>query len=272
MHRKLIAGAIAASVMLPALASAQSADVQVQVQTLLGQIQALQLQLKTLMASSTVNMKVRMEDHMMAPGQVGKAACIMLNRNLKVGTQGDDVKKLQEILAEDKENGFNATATGFFGPMTARAMAKFQMRMGIASSTDGVVGPMTRGFFERACGKGLGGGAGMEETRGKIRGEITATSGSSITVKGANGESRVVNITASTTIQIFATATSTPTTGSMADLTVGKGVAAAGLANADGSINAVEIKLGMVPPPPMQIMEKIEKIFKFDHRGKMMDN
>ncbi len=257
--------------MLPALASAQTVDTQVQVQSLLSQIQALQLQLKALMASSTVNIKIRMDDHMMAPGQVGKAACIMLNRNLKVGAQGDDVKKIQEILAEHKESGFNAGATGFFGPLTARAMAKFQMNMGIASSSDGVVGPMTRGFFERACGKGLGGGE-MMETRGKVRGEITAATASSITVKAENGESRIVNITASTTIQIFATATSTPTTGTVADLTVGKGVAAAGLVNADGSINAIEIKLGMVPPPPMGLMEKIEKVFKFDHRGKMMDN
>ena len=57
------------------------------------------------------------------------------------------------MLGEDSENGFHGSPTGFFGPLTAQAMMKFQMRMGIASSTTGSVGPMTRGFFERECGR-----------------------------------------------------------------------------------------------------------------------
>ena len=277
MHKRFVSGAIAIAMLLPALASAQtvsvSADVQAQVQSLLSQIQALQMQLKTLLASSTATMKERMDtmEDRMSPGQKGRMTCIMLNRNLRVGAQGDDVKRLQEILKEENENGFNAEATGFFGPMTARAIAKFQTRMGISPSADGSVGPMTRGFFERACGKGLDGNKGPDEDmRGKIRGEITAVSGMSITVKAGDENSRVVNITGSTTIQIFATATSTPVVGTMADLTVGKKVAAMGTANSDGSLTAVEIKVGMMPPPPPPIMEKIKQIFKFDTRGKMM--
>jgi hypothetical protein len=98
----------------------------------------------------------------MPPGQVGKMACITLSRNLGPGSQGDDVKKLQELLASDSSSGFTANPNGFFGPMTQRAMMHYQMEHGIASSSSatGAVGPMTRGFFERACGNGLGGGMG----------------------------------------------------------------------------------------------------------------
>jgi len=270
MHKRLITGALIAATMLPAAAFAQTATVDVQIKALLSQIQALQLQLRTLIASSTANINVKIEGERVAPGQLGKMACIMLNRNLGPGSRGDDVKKLQELLAEDRENGFNARATGLFGPATARAMAKFQMRMGIAARSDGHVGPMTRGFFERACGKGLG-DDGDEDKRGKIRGEITATAASSITVKSGDN-SHVVNISASTTIHVFSTATSTPTVGSMSDLTMGKTVAAAGVVNADGSISALEVKVGMVPPPPPPMIRKIEKIFKFDHRGKKVDD
>lgn len=89
------------------------------------------------------------------PGQVGKMACITLSRNLGLGSRGDDVKKLQEMLAEDSESDFHAVPTGFFGPLTAKAMMRFQTHHGIASSTTGYIGPLTRGFFERRCGRGL---------------------------------------------------------------------------------------------------------------------
>ena len=91
----------------------------------------------------------------MPPGQYGKMMCIKLERNLGLGSQGDDVRKLQDMLRDDDSVGFTASSTGFFGPMTLKAMMRFQMNNGIASSATGAVGPLTRGFFERACGKGL---------------------------------------------------------------------------------------------------------------------
>lgn len=258
MYSRIIAGSLVASVMLPALAFAQTNDTQVQ--TLLSQIRALQEQLKTLLMSNVASSTKPME--FSAPGQVGKALCIRLARNLREGASGDDVRSLQEMLREDKESGFTSNATGFFGPLTARAMAKFQMRMNIASSSDGSVGPLTRGFFERRCGKGLDV---KDDERAKVVGTITATSGSSITVKERDGQSRVVNITASTTIKVFSAATSTPSVGTMADLTVDKNVMAAGTTNSDGSLTAVHIEVG-VPAAPFKIM-------RFDMRGKkMMDD
>ena len=79
--------------------------------------------------------------------------CISIDRNLGVGTQGDDVKSLQEMLRGDGD--FTASSTGFFGPLTAQAVEHFQMKNGIASSTTGFVGPLTRDFFSRRCGGGL---------------------------------------------------------------------------------------------------------------------
>jgi len=255
-----------AGVMLPALAFAQT-DVQSQIQSLLSQINALQEQLRALVTSNAGTLRNASSSASwvgMPPGQVGKAACIILGRNLRHGVQGDDVRKLQEMLAEDPENDFRASATGFFGPLTARAVAKFQMRMGIASSTDGFVGPLTRGFFERRCGEGLDKDE-YDVKRGKVAGEITAASASSITVI-ADGRSHVVLITASTTVQVFATATSTPSMGTIADLTVGKRVVATGTVNQDGSISAIHVQVGAVPSLVKRMM------LKFDHRGRMMDD
>jgi len=263
--RKNIAAAImVAAVAAPMMASAEttasigiSADVQTQIQALLTQIKSLQEQIKTLVASSTGGQGWHMGSSTgeMNPGQMGKMFCITLNRSIRQGDQGDDVKGLQQMLKDDGSTGFSGNVTGFFGPLTAKAMAMFQMHNGIASSTDGSVGPMTRGFFERRCGKGLGNGnGGMGGGMGKIsgdmmmnvmwvRGTISANNTSSITVT-TDGGSTVVNITASTSIKVFAGTSTPPTAGTVNDLVVGKHVMAGGAKNTDGSIQATSIAVG----------------------------
>ncbi|MDO8552412.1 MAG: peptidoglycan-binding protein [bacterium] len=141
-----------ATVTVNATSTGGSSTLAQQIQALLQQIRALQQQIAQLIANQfgfgTTTPPI------IPPGQFGKAVCISLSRNIGVGDSGDDVKKIQELLTE---NGFATPATGYFGPMTARSMKHFQERSGIASSTasNGYVGPLTRGFFERACGKGL---------------------------------------------------------------------------------------------------------------------
>ena len=286
MRNKFLTGLVVALTMVPALASAQSTDAQSQIQALLSQIQALQVQLKTIVASTSVNADWKFKmgtstnagGYMMPPGQMGKMACVTIARNLRQGDQGEDVRKLQELLMQDGESGFNGSATGFFGPLTMKAMAKFQTRMGIASSTDGAVGPLTRGFFERKCGYGMGGGnAGQGGQGGQgmgsntnggwgmggqqggpgmgggmmqvamVRGTISAVNGSSITVQ-SDGNSTVVNVTSTTTIKVW-NGTSTPATdGTIANLVVGKKVMAGGTKNSDGSIQAAKIAVGDTLP------------------------
>gem|GEM_PF-981164 len=250
----MAAGLVAVALAVPFLAFAQTTDVQSQIQSLLSQIKALQEQLKALVASSSASggfdWMASSTPGMMPPGQMGKGACVALNRNLRMGSQGDDVKGLQQMLKDDGD--FQGGITGFFGQLTAHAMAAFQMHMGIASSTDGSVGPMTRGFFERKCGKGIGGGmSGGGIMGGRVSGTIAASSASSITIQNKDNKSVLVNITASTTIQVFNGTSTPPTAGTISDLVVGKMAAADGPQNQDGSIQAVHISVGILPPPPM---------------------
>ena len=59
---------------------------------------------------------------------------------LKVGSRGEEVKKLQEIL---NELGFDCgKADGIFGPKTQNAVKQFQKENGLA--VDGIVGPRTQ--------------------------------------------------------------------------------------------------------------------------------
>lgn len=89
------------------------------------------------------------------PGQIGKAACIILGRDLERGSHGDDVRKLQVLLAADSSLGFDVEPTGVFAEKTEKALKKFQEKHGIVSRGTGKVGPLTRGFFSRSCGVGL---------------------------------------------------------------------------------------------------------------------
>jgi len=115
--------------------SAQTTDtasLNAQIQALLDQIKTLQSQLETLKT---------------ARGQVENAAqdvksTLSLIRNLRQGMTGDDVKTLQAILASDPDVYPEGLITGFFGPMTARAVVKFQAKSGIEQV--GEVGPKTR--------------------------------------------------------------------------------------------------------------------------------
>ena len=63
-------------------------------------------------------------------------------RNLGFGDRNDEVKKLQVLLATDKDVYPEGIASGYFGPATLRAVQAFQKKYGIP--TIGVVGPQTR--------------------------------------------------------------------------------------------------------------------------------
>lgn len=80
---------------------------------------------------------------------VGKKSslAVMINRNLKKGVWSDEVKKLQRFLATDSELYPEGEVSGYFGPLTERAVGRFQARHGIAEPDDegyGQVGPKTR--------------------------------------------------------------------------------------------------------------------------------
>ncbi len=76
-----------------------------------------------------------------------KASTASFTRTLKRGSKGDDVKKLQELLANDKEIYPDGEVSGIFGPATAKAVGRFQEKHEIAVPGDegyGEVGPRTQ--------------------------------------------------------------------------------------------------------------------------------
>ncbi|MEK9154383.1 MAG: PKD domain-containing protein [Patescibacteria group bacterium] len=76
--------------------------------------------------------------------------CAVLHRNLSPGVQGDDVNALQEFLHD--EGYLSASATGYFGALTARAVTNWQSEQGV--SAVGSVGPMSRERIKMWCGGG----------------------------------------------------------------------------------------------------------------------
>ncbi len=82
------------------------------------------------------------------PSPIAKLVSPVFNKDLAVGSRGDDVKRLQELLAQDKDVYPNGQATGYFGNLTREAIRKFQLKHGvIKKATDpgnGRLGPKTR--------------------------------------------------------------------------------------------------------------------------------
>src|SRR3989344_3619659 len=62
--------------------------------------------------------------------------------DLALGMKGDDVLRLQALLASDKEIYPEGTVSGYFGNLTAQAVKRFQTKYKLPSI--GRVGPATR--------------------------------------------------------------------------------------------------------------------------------
>lgn len=150
------------ALLVPFVASADSlSDLRSQIQALLSQVKVLQDQVRviehgtstTITTASTTPVHTDEGDSMDHENDHGLhlgRLCIQGNRNLGFGSRGDDVKMVQQVLASDPSI-FTGSTTGFFGRETAKAMIKFQMKFGIASSTTGFVGSTTRQFFRQHC-------------------------------------------------------------------------------------------------------------------------
>ena len=72
------------------------------------------------------------------------------SRNLTVGSRGDDVRTLQQVLNTDPATrvasygaGSPGNETTYFGPATKNAVVKYQQKHGITPAL-GYVGPLTR--------------------------------------------------------------------------------------------------------------------------------
>ncbi len=89
---------------------------------------------------------------------IDKQALFTFKRNLVQGSQGEDVTKLQECLAQDPEVYPDGEVTGYFGPKTKAAVIRFQEKyaedilkpIGLTKGT-GDVKPMTREKLNEIC-------------------------------------------------------------------------------------------------------------------------
>ncbi len=134
LHKAGLALGLALAV--PVVASAVTVnELRAQIEDLLRQVRILQQQL--------VN-----QGEMSASEQ--NPFCLILERTLLRGSLGDDVTRLQRVLVTDSSIYPEGKVTGYFGPLTERAVARLQVRVGITGG-DGIVGPRTRAFFRNAC-------------------------------------------------------------------------------------------------------------------------
>ncbi len=129
MKKGIVIGAIMLALVfsqaVPALAQNTASDLQTLITSLMEQVKVLQEQIQAL--SSEV---------------VAVRAELKLTRSLYKGVSGDDVTQLQEFLKSDSEVYPEGIVSGYFGPLTERAIKKFQKKHGIESI--GIVGPKTR--------------------------------------------------------------------------------------------------------------------------------
>lgn len=151
MYRNILVSLAIAAILVGsqvAPVSALTADeIQAQIKELLAKVEGLTAQLNALRSGNT-GTDIWKPIHPFPTPRI----CALLNRNLVQGAEGDDVRALQEFLQEEKI--FTGNATGYFGPITARAVASWQAREGVSSV--GAFGPVSRERLKIKCGGGWG--------------------------------------------------------------------------------------------------------------------
>lgn len=83
-----------------------------------------------------------------------KKTSLQIKRQLWWGLKNNDVTLLQEILATDSDIYPEGLVTGYFGPLTYKAVKRFQKKAGIEQV--GVVGPKTTAKLNELLEAGAG--------------------------------------------------------------------------------------------------------------------
>lgn len=126
---KYLAGVVIAIFALTSLTPLNIKAQTASVETLLNQIKSLQAQIIELQKKQAPLYQ-----------EYGQKSAELL-RTLRQGDSGDDVKVLQALLAADAEVYPEAIITGFYGPLTTKAVQKFQQKNSLDQV--GNVGPKT---------------------------------------------------------------------------------------------------------------------------------
>lgn len=185
---KYTAGIIAVISMfvLPAAAVAQQltqdqvvAQLQAQTQALLQQIAQLEAQAGINRSGGTSNLTsggTGVGAYGKQGGLIDSSACPNIGRPLKRGMSGDDIRRLQQFLAQDVTVYPEGIVTGYYGALTEVAVKRWQVKYNIVSggtpSTTGygVVGPRTAAAIALLCStRGPGGGSTSSPVGGFIQ-------------------------------------------------------------------------------------------------------
>lgn len=121
-------------------------------------IQTLQQQIENL-KTQILQLQNQLTSLKQAEGEVKESTeqireTLRLTRRLWRGMTNEDVTLLQEMLATDPEIYPEGLITGYFGPLTERAVKKFQKKMGVEQV--GVVGPKTLAKINELLTEGAG--------------------------------------------------------------------------------------------------------------------
>jgi peptidoglycan hydrolase-like protein with peptidoglycan-binding domain len=131
MRKTLFVPLLALAFMLGGPVHAQTTTPAVDNATLIQQLQAQIVQLQTQLADLTKK----------NTDLVQTVQTLQLKTQLHQGMSGEDVRKLQEVLATDPNLFSKDNVTGYYGALTAQAVSDFQKHFGIDSL--GIVGPHT---------------------------------------------------------------------------------------------------------------------------------
>lgn len=82
---------------------------------------------------------------------VPSSSSVVFLKNLSFGMSSEDVRRLQTLLASDKDVYPEGTISGYYGSLTQKAVGRFQVKYGVVASGGsgyGNVGPKTRAKFQ----------------------------------------------------------------------------------------------------------------------------
>jgi hypothetical protein len=123
---------------------------------------------------------------------------------------------------------------GFFGGYQYRNYRLTQTRASFTTGGAGSAGGS--GNFQRFTGTRTGTGAGARAGGGAVTGSILSIDTNSMTVKMADGSTKIVILSGSTTYSNTAAA-------SQSDITTGSNVMVLGTSNSDGSVTATNVQI-----------------------------
>ena len=91
------------------------------------------------------------------PSPVAQAVSPVFNKDLQSGARNDEVKRVQQLLASDKELYPEGLTTGFYGSLTEAAVRRFQLKYGVIKNAgdpgNGRLGPKTRAKLQEVFGQ-----------------------------------------------------------------------------------------------------------------------